>query len=342
VEGASVVGCPGTQKRFDGMMGERFQRDASYNAAIAAIAAPVPGTLRSVLTAYQASGEFARLRERTRADYAGYIGRIQKKFHDFPLDAFTDRRTRGIFLKWRDELGVSSPRSADLTWSVLSIVVAWALDRGLVARNPFTKAGKLHSGTRAEHVWGEEEERRFFARAPAQLHLPYLLAAWTGQRQGDLLRLPWSAYDGTRIRLKQSKGGRHIVVRVHSQLKPALDAAAKAKRGPLILANSDGMPWTSNSLRAAWRRACIAANIRGLTFHDLRGTFVTRAALAGSTGAEIAAITGHSMRDVRSILEANYLHRDPELGEHAIQKLETRTILQNGLQNERGKGEKNQ
>jgi hypothetical protein len=47
------------------------------------------------------------------------------------------------------------------------------------------------------------------------------------------------------------------------------------------------------------------------------------------------------MRDVRSILEANYLHRDPELGEHAIQKLETRTTLQNGLQNERGKGEKN-
>jgi len=100
------------------------------------------------------------------------------------------------------------------------------------------------------------------------------------------------------------------------------------------------MPWTSNSLRAAWRRVCIAANIRGLTFHDLRGTFVTRAALAGSTEAEIAAITGHSMRDVRSILEANYLHRDPELGEHAIQKLETRTKLQTGLQTGQAKGEK--
>ena len=33
-------------------------------------------------------------------------------------------------------------------------------------------------------------------RAPAHLHLPLLLALWTGQRQGDLLRLPWSAYDG--------------------------------------------------------------------------------------------------------------------------------------------------
>ena len=60
----------------------------------------------------------------------------------------------------------------------------------------------------------------------------------------------------------------------------------------------------------------------GLTFHDLRGTAVTRLALAGCTEAEIATITGHSLRDVRSILDANYLHRDPALAESAIRKLE--------------------
>jgi hypothetical protein len=37
---------------------------------------------------------------------------------------------------------------------------------------------------------------------------------------------------------------------------------------------------------------------------------------------ELSAITGHSLRDVRSILDANYLHRDPALGESAIRKLE--------------------
>ena len=61
--------------------------------------------------------------------------------------------------------------------------------------------------------------------------------------------------------------------------------------------------------------------------------------------AEIATITGHSLRDVRSILDAHYLHRDPALAESAIRKLEmgyaqrvaeakTGTIwLQNELQN---------
>ena len=41
-----------------------------------------------------------------------------------------------------------------------------------------------------------------------QLALALMLAIWTSQRQGDLLRLPWSAYDGTHIRLQQSKTGR--------------------------------------------------------------------------------------------------------------------------------------
>ncbi len=35
--------------------------------------------------------------------------------------------------------------------------------------------------------------------------------------------------------------------------------------------------------------------------------------------------TGHTLRDVRSILDAHYLHRDPSLAETAIRKLETRT-----------------
>ena len=64
--------------------------------------------------------------------------------------------------------------------------------------------------------------------------------------------------------------------------------------------------------------ACKRAGIVGVTFNDLRGTAVTRLAIAGCTEPEIATITGHSLRDVRSILDAHYLHRDPALAESAI------------------------
>ena len=82
-----------------------------------------------------------------------------------------------------------------------------ALDRGLVAANPCERGGRLYRGSRAEKIWTAADEAAFLERAPAHLHLPLLLALWTGQRQGDLLRLPWSAYDGTHIRLRQSKTG---------------------------------------------------------------------------------------------------------------------------------------
>ena len=66
-----------------------------------------------------------------------------------------------------------------------------------------------------------------------------------------------------------------------------------------------------------------------MTFHDLRGTAVTRLALAECTEAEIATITGHSLRSVRALLDAHYLNRDPALGDSAITKLETRTKTPN-------------
>ena len=73
----------------------------------------------------------------------------------------------------------------------------------------------------------------------------------------------------------------------------------------------------------SWGKAFNRSGISDdLHFNDLRGTAVTRLALAGCTTAQIAAITGHSLRDVESILEAHYLGGAVELAEQAIMKLE--------------------
>jgi hypothetical protein len=54
-------------------------------------------------------------------------------------------------------------------------------------------------------VWGEVELSKLLAIATNEMETAVVLALWTGQRQGDLLALPWSAYDGKHIRLRQSK-----------------------------------------------------------------------------------------------------------------------------------------
>jgi integrase len=303
---------------------------ASYNEAVARKVVSPSGTLLSLLQQYQASTDFLDLASSTRRSYIALIKRIEKKFSDFPLSALNDRRTRGIFKDWRDTIAAASGRrQADYSWTVLARVLSWGLDRGLVSANPCERGGRLYRASRNEKIWTTADEESFLKHAPPHLHLALLLALWTGQRQGDLLRLPWSAYDGTNIRLRQSKTGARVSIPVGAPLKAALDWVAKTKHGPMILTSSDRQPWTGDGFRSSWSKACQKAGIVGVTFNDLRGTAVTRLALAECTEAEIATITGHSLRDVRSILDAHYLHRDPALAESAIRKLERRTKTPN-------------
>ena len=250
---------------------------ASYNEAAAQKVKLPKGVLLSIMQGYQASEDFRQLANSTRRSYVDHIKRIEKKFADFPLTALTDRRTRGIFMEWRDKLAADSGRrQADYVWTVLARILSWALNRGLVTANPCEKGGRLYRGSRAENVWTEDDEATFFKSAPAHLHLPLTLALWTGQRQGDLLRLPWSAYDGKCIRLKQSKTGARVVIPVGAPLKVTLDTAPR--RSTFILTTADGKPWTSDGFRASWRKACAKAGIVGITFNDLRNSRDTTSA----------------------------------------------------------------
>jgi integrase len=155
--------------------------------------------------------------------------------------------------------------------------------------------------------------------APPYLQLAMLLAINTGQRQGDCLKLPWSSYDGKLIKLRQGKTGAYVSIPVADALKVALDTAPR--RSPIMLTNNEGGPWTEAGFRSAWSRVAKRAGIRGLTFHDLRGTAVVTLARAGCNEVEIYSITGHKPGDVRAILTKHYLPPDAEVAGNAIAKL---------------------
>lgn len=305
--------------RLPGKPGDH-EFNAAYNAAVARKVQPPSGSLISLLMAFQDSSDWHDLAERTRKDYAKLIKIIEGKFGDFPISALADRRTRGIFMAWRDERAKASRRQADYGWQVLARILSWAHGRGLTAANPCEKGGRLYRGSRAANVWTDDDEAAFLASAPPHLHLPLVLALWTGQRQGDLLNLAWTQYDGEEIRLQQGKTGMRVVIPVGGPLREFMEPLRKREGN--VLLNSDGEVWTPDGFRSSWRKACIAAGIVGVTFNDLRGTAVTRLALCDCREAEIATLTGHSLRDVRSIMDAHYLHRDPQLAINAIRKLE--------------------
>lgn len=296
----------------------------AYNDAHTDIRQPRPDTLMTIIAEYKASPEFTRLAPSTRRSYGLYIELIEDAFGDLPLAALADRRVRGEFKTWRDGFA-ATPRKADFAWTVLARMMSFAKDRGTIATNPCEKGGRLYVADRADKLWGEQEIAALLAVASPEIKLALVLAIWTGQRQGDLLRMPWSAYDSSHLRFRQSKTGRRMTMPVGMPLRVLLDATER--RGPLILTNSYGRPWTSDGFRTSWSKACARASVTGLTFHDLRGSAVVRLALAEATVPQIATFTGHSLKDVEAILDAHYLGRDVQLAEAAVLKLERRTKL---------------
>lgn len=278
------------------------------------------GTMQDLINAYQRAPDFTDLRPETRAGYVRRIRKIEAKFGTLPIRALEDPRVRAVLMDWRDKMAAKGRREADYTFAVLARILSWARDRGRIARNPAERPGRLYNGTRSESVWTDAEIAAVLAVTPPHVALPIILAADTGQRLGDVLALPWSAYDGATIRLRQSKTGRHVVVPVTARLRLALDTTPR--RAVTICATSRGTSWTRDGYQTAFDKAKRAAKVTGRTFHDLRGTAVTRLAEAGCTVPEIAAITGHDARSAEDILSRHYLSRSAALGESAIAKLE--------------------
>ena len=113
---------------------------------------------------------------------------------------------------------------ADYSWTVLARVLAVAKDRGLIAVNVCERGGRLYEADRAEKIWLAEHIAAFCAVASPELQFALLLALWTGQRQGTLIDIAWSQYDGTHMRLQPNKQRRgkkkkRIVIPVGAPLK---------------------------------------------------------------------------------------------------------------------------
>ena len=314
--GPRITGTPGTPEFFQ-----------SYQEAVAARRKPSKCVLRDLLDLYQDSDAFRSLKPKSIKDYRRHITSITREFGDCPFKVLSDPRFRGDALQWRDKIASRSPRQADYVIAVLARVLSWAQDRGHITENVLKKPKRVWKGSRAEKVWTDEDEAKFEAVASPRMLLALKLALWTGQRQGDLLRLAWNAYDGHFIRLQQSKTGVRVSIPVGAPLKAILDATPKVSTA--ILNTEDERPYTSDGFRASWGKTCKKAGIVGLTFHDLRGTAVTRLAEAGCTEMEIATITGHSLTDVRSTLDKCYFFRNQTISQGAIKKLEKRTKVTN-------------
>jgi integrase len=205
----------------------------------------------------------------------------------------------------------------------MSKLFSYAIAGDLLSANPCEGITRLYSGSRRDCVWSPAQIATFRSNAPAHLLLPFEIAIHTAQRQGDILAMTWGQYDGMHLTIKQSKGGSRVKVRAHYRLKAILDALPRDTMR--VCNNSRGRPWTSDGFKTSWGKECARIGIEGVTFHDLRGTFVTERRREGATSSQIGLITGHSASEVDSILSRHYLAHDQEASDAVIIRMERNT-----------------
>jgi integrase len=298
----------------------------SYAAAERSMRERSRGTLADLIRRFESSTEYTDMADSTRLEYKRKFRRIDREWGTCPISALTDKEFRKDVLVWRDKIATRTRREADNLVSAIARVLQFGVDRGEIETNVLANIRRVYHSNRSEKIWLPEHIDAFIKVASVEMCHAMMLGLHTGQRQGDIRRFSWGAYDGDRITLRQGKGGVLVSVKCTVALKQTLDGMEK--RGPLILTTKTGHAFTKRYFAECWQEASEAAGIQDLHFHDLRGTAVTMLFEAGCSVAEVAALTGHTLEHAQRILDT-YLARTRTLADAAILKLERHSRLQN-------------
>ncbi|PZU85011.1 MAG: integrase [Shinella sp.] len=283
------------------------------------------GTLGGLMRDFEETKQWRKLADSTRSEYRRIFKFWEVKYGSCPHAALEDKAFRRDVIKWHDQFSEEKPREADNRVTVLARVLSWAAKDGPLKVNVLDGFERAYQGDRSEMIWLPEHVDAFMAVAAPELKLALVLALHTGQRQGDLLTLPWSAYNGTHIVLRQGKArrgkleGRLVTIKCTKALKETLDGLQKCS--PLILTTKTGRAFKKRYLAELWEATCKEAGIADLHFHDIRGTTVTMLFQAGCNLGEIVSVTGHSLKRAQDILD-RYLARTSTMADNAIAKFE--------------------
>jgi integrase len=183
--------------------------------------------------------------------------------------------------------------------------LSYAVDPlGKIAGNPCDGIKRLYKGDRSEIIWTDADMSEFKAACSHEVAHAVDLAAYTGLRLGDLIRLAWSHIGDDAIVLPtgKSRHKREAMIPRYDDLRAVLSRIPK--RSTTILTSARRKPGTASGLSTAVQRAKAAAkwDERDLHFHDLRGTAATKFYIGGLGVRVIAEVMAWEEETVEKII----------------------------------------
>ena len=208
------------------------------------------------------------------------------------------------------------------TLSMLRVLIALAIEDGILANDPTIGIKRPKLSKDGWHAWSEDEVAQYEAkhRVGSQARLAFALAIHTSQRAADLIRMGRQHVRDGRISVRQQKTGTALWIPIHPGLKTIMDATPSNQL--TFLVTSFGKPYaTANAFGHRMRLWAREAGLSGCSPHGLRKVCLRRLAEAGCTAPEIMAISGH-----KSLAEVERYIRSAEqakMADRAIARTET-------------------
>lgn len=270
---------------------------ASYHEAVESRTAPKGDTVHAAIVSYRNSGAYKALAASTRRQWSRWLDRIDAYFGRLRVAQFgRAEKIRPVIRQWRAS-HAANPRTADYGMQVLSRLCSHMVDpMGVIPANPCEGIRRLYASDRSDIIWTDEDLARAKAVASAELGWAFDLAAHTGLRLGDLVRLSWSHVGQNAIEITASKSRRAgkrpktAVIPLYGELRALLERIPK--RATTVLTNTRGRPWTVNGIGTSIQDAKNESGLSeaDLHFHDLRGTAATKFYLGGLSVRVIAEV----------------------------------------------------
>lgn len=311
----------------------------AYHEAVSDLRTPDHNRVHALIAAYKASHDFRKLADSTKKEWMRWLDRIGAHFGELRIAQFDrPQKIRPVIRRWRNEYA-DRPRTADYGMQVLSRLLSFAVDEGKIAGNPCEGIKGLYGNDRSEIIWTDADIAQLRAGkdgepCAAEIMFAVDLAAHTGLRLGDLLRLSWSHIGNEAITLStgKSRGRREAIIPIYDDLRTLLNRIPK--RATTVLTSSKKRPWTADGFNSSFYMAKVKAGLldRDLHFHDLRGTAATKFYIAGLNVRVIAEIMGWEEQTVEKIIR-RYVGRQAatkaaiaqlNAGSKSEQKLENR------------------
>ncbi len=303
---------------------------------------PKPGTVAATIRLYQASPEYAGLRDSTKRGYDQRLVALEQWIGDAPLDDISPK----LMKSWYRKVQETSPSTANANLRVAKLLWSWAVSENLADDNP-AKHVRMKGTKPRQALWEPWEVDCLIEAAdsigrPSMGHAIRITFDCT-QRQGDVLSLTWDQIEDGLIAFKQSKTGALCHMPLTLALAKRLEmierptekvVTLKPSAAPVIVSEATGKSYDHHNFRSTFSRVRKAANdaykdqndteedrFLDRQFLDLRRSGMVEAAHAGVALRDIAARSGHSIDRTQAILET-YVPATREMAAAAVSGVE--------------------